>query len=87
MCIEDVNHYVWNTWQIGKTYLPLKKKCPENEILANICQPGNATRQIRIPKRKIFLNVSQSRNSILLVKKTLKARILVYISREMLLSN
>ena len=26
MCIEDVKHYVWNTWQIGKIYLPLKKK-------------------------------------------------------------
>ena len=26
MCIENVKHYVENTWQIGKTYLPLKKR-------------------------------------------------------------
>ena len=25
MCTENVKQYVWNKWQIGKTYLPLKK--------------------------------------------------------------
>ena len=38
MCIEDVNHYVWNTLQIGKTYLPLKNICYKNLLIDKPCQ-------------------------------------------------
>ena len=44
MCIEDVMQYVWNTWQIGETYLPLKKNLPERLEAAcgrrpQVCRP------------------------------------------------